>query len=148
MGAKASDADPGLYVHSTKEATVFLLIWVDDILLASSSHSAIDSAKKALMTAFDARDLGEAKFFVGLSIERKRTNRSIKLAQKLAITDLVHKFGKIMVLCMNPATVQMSRRDMQMQILQETLTPAVRLPVTSSLCAGEPSPGLHVYSPQ
>jgi transposase InsO family protein len=93
MGAQASDADPGLYVLVAQEATVFLLIWVDDILLASSSLAAISLAKKALLSAFDARDLGEAKFFVGLSIERKRTNRSIKLAQKLANTDLVTKFG-------------------------------------------------------
>jgi hypothetical protein len=93
MGAQASDSDPGLYIHATQSATVLLLIWVDDILLASASLAAISNAKKALMSAFDARDLGEAKFFVGLSIERKRTNRSIKLAQKLAITDLVDKFG-------------------------------------------------------
>jgi hypothetical protein len=93
LGAHVSDADPGLYIYKTQNETVYLLVWVDDILLASSSMNAINAVKKALMKTFDSRDLGEAKFFVGLSIERKRTNRSIKLAQKLAITDLVHKFG-------------------------------------------------------
>jgi hypothetical protein len=93
LGAQVSDADPGLYIHHGKDAIVYMIIWVDDILMASKSMAAINAVKKSLMTTFDARDLGDAKFFVGLSIERDRANRTIKIAQKLAITDLVHKFG-------------------------------------------------------
>ena len=47
------------------------------------------------MTAFEARDLGEAAFFLGMSIVRDRDNRTIKLAQERLTSDLLSKYGML-----------------------------------------------------
>jgi hypothetical protein len=93
IGAKASEADPGFYTLFTKQDMVYLIIWVDDILIASKSIKAIDNIKTALMTTFEARDLGEAKMFVGIEIDRNRKERTLKISQRRMALDLVAKYG-------------------------------------------------------
>ena len=40
---------------------IYLLLYVDDMLIASKSRSAIDKLKKDLSFEFEMKDLGEAK---------------------------------------------------------------------------------------
>jgi hypothetical protein len=71
IGALPSEADPGFYIMRNEDGTItFLIIWVDDILIASKTLSAVTGFKSKLMSAFEARDLGEAKVFVGIEIKR------------------------------------------------------------------------------
>ena len=89
----ASTADPSLYVYHDNNGSTYLLVYVDDILIAAKTLSSVTKVKKQLMEAFDARDLGEAKFFLGMTIERDRSKRTIKLCQERAVTDLIAKFN-------------------------------------------------------
>jgi hypothetical protein len=54
--------------------------------------SRIIEIKAALLKAFDAHDLGPAEFFLGMTIERDRVKRTIKLGQERAIKDLLDKY--------------------------------------------------------
>jgi hypothetical protein len=45
------------------------------------------------MSTFDARDLGEASSYLGISISRDRKKGLITLAQQRMTTDLVQRFG-------------------------------------------------------
>jgi hypothetical protein len=45
------------------------------------------------MSKFQARDLGEAKLFVGLLITRDREAKTIKLSQQRMVSELVAKYG-------------------------------------------------------
>ncbi|KAL2240897.1 UNVERIFIED_CONTAM: Retrovirus-related Pol polyprotein from transposon RE1 [Sesamum indicum] len=47
-----------------------LLVYVDDILLTGSSSSILDSVKSYLDRLFTIKDLGSAKYFVGLELAR------------------------------------------------------------------------------
>ena len=49
---------------------IFLVLYVDDILLASSDISLLLETKK-----FDMKDLGEASFVLGIEIHRDRRKR-------------------------------------------------------------------------
>jgi len=51
---------------------VFLILYVDDILLASSDISRLVETKKFLSSKFDLKDLGEASFVLGIEIHRDR----------------------------------------------------------------------------
>ena len=51
-------------------AYIYLLLYVDDMLIASKSRSAIDKLKKDLFSEFEMKDLGEAKKMLGMEIER------------------------------------------------------------------------------
>ena len=46
-----------------------------------------------MMKTFDARDLGEASYFVGWEIERDRSMKTLKITQKRMTKDLVVKYG-------------------------------------------------------
>lgn len=89
----ASEADPGLYIKHDKTATVYILVYVDDILLASTDLNAVESVKASLMSAFDVRDLGDAGMFVGMDIVRDRAARSLSINQKRMTSELVDKYG-------------------------------------------------------
>ena len=47
---------------------IYLLLYVDDMLIASKIRSAIDDLKKDL-SEFEMKDLGEAKKVLGIEIE-------------------------------------------------------------------------------
>ncbi len=62
------------------------------ILIASIDLETVTHVKAELGSIFTVRDLGEAKFFLGMEITRLEDG-SIKLSQARAIRDLVSKFG-------------------------------------------------------
>ena len=47
-----------------------LLLYVDDMLIASKNRSAINKLKKNLSSEFEMKDLGEAKKVLDMEIER------------------------------------------------------------------------------
>lgn len=92
-GFKPSNADASLYIRHDKDSTAYLLVYVDDILIITDTLQQANDIKESLMTAFDARDLGEAKFFLGMTIERDRAARTLKLSQERSITELLDKYS-------------------------------------------------------
>lgn len=82
-GYKRSCHDFCLYI---KEDTS-ILIFVDDILLVGKDELIV----KNLIKEFKAKDLGEIKQFLGMSINR--TEKEIKITQTEMIENLLEKFG-------------------------------------------------------
>ena len=70
-----------------------MLIYVDDMLIAAKKLAEVEGVKKALLSSFDARDLGEASLFLGMTIERDRSRKSIKLSQSGMTAKLVGEYG-------------------------------------------------------
>jgi histone deacetylase 1/2 len=68
IGFVASSADPSLYTFKHNGHLAYILVYVDDILIASKSIELVHTIKAKLMSSFDARDMGEASFFLGMSI--------------------------------------------------------------------------------
>ena len=105
MGFQASETDPGMYIQRRKESNVYILVYVDDILIIAKDLELVKDIKKALMTTFDARDLGEAAYFLGWEIKRDRVKKTIKVTQQRMTADLVNKYGMKNV---RPKTTPMS----------------------------------------
>ena len=72
---------------------VFLLLYVDDILLASNSTELISEIKSELSSEFDMKDLGPAKKILGIEIVRDRKKKVLKLSQEVYVRKLLKKFG-------------------------------------------------------
>ncbi len=70
MGFTASEADPGVFIAHYKGGKVFVLVYVDDILVADKSLTDIQHVKDRLTDVFKVRDLDEAKYFLGMSLDR------------------------------------------------------------------------------
>ena len=47
---------------------MYLLVYVDDILVAAKNAADIQHVKDRLKKVFRVRDLGEAEYFVGMSL--------------------------------------------------------------------------------
>jgi hypothetical protein len=97
FGFKASTADPSLYYFHGEEHgqhySIYVLVYVDDLLIASKSLRAVRNVKQHLKGPFDARDLGEAQYYLGIKISRDRGSRTVKLSQELMTTELVSRYG-------------------------------------------------------
>jgi hypothetical protein len=93
FGFVPSVADPSLFTLDNKDSTVYLLIYVDDILIAGKDKSAVDYIKEELLTRFEGRDLGEVTSYLGLNVTRDRPNFEIKVSQKAMIDNIIKEFG-------------------------------------------------------
>jgi hypothetical protein len=92
MGFSRSRADAGLYKSTGGGSPIYLLVYVDDILAATSSLAASKAFTSSLLSAFDGRDLGPATFFLGMAINRDRASRTIKITQGRMVSDLLAKY--------------------------------------------------------
>jgi len=60
---------------------IYLLLYVDDMLIASKSRSAVDKLKD-LSFEFEIKDPDEAKKMLGMEIERDHKGGKVSLTQK------------------------------------------------------------------
>jgi hypothetical protein len=64
-GFVASKSNTSLFIYCNNNITMFMLIYVDDIIVASSSPAATDALLKVLVKAFALKDLGDISLFLG-----------------------------------------------------------------------------------
>lgn len=67
------------FIRQTSTSFIALLIYVDDVIIASNDLKEIDAVKKFLHESFTIKDLGELKYFLG--IEVARSAKGIVLSQ-------------------------------------------------------------------
>jgi hypothetical protein len=79
FGFKENIEDTYIYAKFKNGKYIFLILYVDDILLASSDVSLLLETKKFLSSKFDMKDLGEASFVLGLEIHRDRSKEVLGL---------------------------------------------------------------------
>ena len=91
LGFIASKADTSLFIYNKAGVVIFVLIYVDDIIVASSSQNATNALLHDLSSEFALKDLGDLHFFLG--IEVKKTQDGIVLNQEKYITELLSRMG-------------------------------------------------------
>jgi hypothetical protein len=84
-----SKADTSLFFFNQGGVTIFVLIYVDDIIVANSTSSATQGLLRQLSQEFALKDLGDLSYF--LDIEVNRTRDGIVLTQEKYATDLLRK---------------------------------------------------------
>lgn len=85
------ESDPCLYVRRDGPKTVFLLVYVDDILVACKQAAVIDAVFEALRKEFDVTNLGLVKHFLGHEVRCNGGVYSLRLTSH--IDALIEKFG-------------------------------------------------------
>ena len=71
---------------------VFLLMYVDDILLIRNGVGLLSLVKIWLSTQFEKKDLGEVKYILGIKIFQDRKNTKIVVSQATYIDKLLVKY--------------------------------------------------------
>jgi len=83
QGFKRSLYDCCVYHNKVEDGSmIYLLLYVDDMLIAAKSMCDIQNLKILLSGEFDMKDLGAAKKILGMEIYRDRTQKRLFLSQK------------------------------------------------------------------
>lgn len=90
LGFTGSLADTSLFVLQRGKELVYLLIYVDDILITGNSKTAITTILRLLAERFSVKDSEDLNYFLGL--EAHRTPKGLHLSQRKYILDLLHKY--------------------------------------------------------
>jgi hypothetical protein len=72
FGFKGNEEDNCIYAKFKNEKFIFLILYMDDILLASSDGHLLLETKGFLSSHFDMKDIGEVSYVLGIEIHRDR----------------------------------------------------------------------------
>jgi len=95
LGFKKSDSDYCLYVLGEKKNVIYLIIFVDDLLICGKNERKLIGIKDKLSNKFKMKDLGEVKTYLGINIKHDRNKNEITLDQRDYIESLARKYGII-----------------------------------------------------
>ena len=72
---------------------IYLVLYVDDILLATKDIGMLHETKRFLSKKFEMKDLGDASFVLGIHIHLDRSRGILGLSQKSYIEKILKRFG-------------------------------------------------------
>ncbi|WVZ56227.1 hypothetical protein U9M48_006795 [Paspalum notatum var. saurae] len=93
FGFKENDEDNCIYAKFRNGRYIFLVLYVDDILLASSDMDLLLETKSFLCSNYDMKDLGEASYVLGIQIHRDRNRCILGLSQKTYTENVLKRYG-------------------------------------------------------
>ncbi|KAK4406569.1 Retrovirus-related Pol polyprotein from transposon RE1 [Sesamum angolense] len=89
-GFKQSPHDHCQFIMRTDSLFLALIVYVDDVLLTGNSMAALTDVKQYLDNLFTIKDLGHAKYFLGL--ELARSSHVTYVTQRKYLLDIVHDY--------------------------------------------------------
>jgi len=91
LGFVEAKSDTSLFVYHRGSDTIYLLLYVDDIVLTASSSALLQQTIQALQREFSMRDLGELHHFLGMHVRRCGTG--LLLSQRQYMLDILERAG-------------------------------------------------------
>jgi hypothetical protein len=91
LGFIGAKSDTSLFVFRRGSDTVYLLLYVDDIILTASSTTLLQKVTAALTTEFSMKDLGPLHHFLGMSVTRSADG--LQLSQRHYILEILDHAG-------------------------------------------------------
>lgn len=92
-GGKRTSADPCVYVFGKNEERVIVIIYVDDLILASKELDRLEYIKSKMKSTFKMTDLGQVRNILGINVQREGATGRMHLSQEKYIEDLLEKFN-------------------------------------------------------
>src|SRR4051812_18151897 len=91
-GFERSKYDSCVYIKFVDGSPIYLLLYVDDMLIAANDMNEITTLKAHLRSEFEMKDLGAAKKILGMEITRDRKSGLLFLSQQSYIKKVLHRF--------------------------------------------------------
>ena len=88
FGFKQRKVDPSLFIYRHKTHTLYLLVYVDDIILTGNHADFITLFVDQLGREFDVKDLGSLRYFLGLEVNLY--SEGLHVSQVKYMLDLLH----------------------------------------------------------
>jgi hypothetical protein len=85
--------EPCVYKKVSGSIVIFLILYVDDILLIRNDISMMEVVKSSLRKSFSVKDLGEAMYILGIKSYRDRPKSQIGLNQDAYIDKILNRIN-------------------------------------------------------
>ncbi|CAL8156198.1 unnamed protein product [Prunus armeniaca] len=86
-GFKNSHADTSLFVLTVAGHSMYILVYVDDLIITGDNTKMIDSSVDVLANRFSIKDLGQLSYFLGVEVVPNQ--QGILLSQRRCILDIL-----------------------------------------------------------
>lgn len=93
MEYKQCNGDHTVFYKHSKQQITILAVYVDDIIITGDNEEEIGRLKKCLGKAFEVKDLGQLKYFLGIEVARSK--RGIALSQRKYTLELLSDMGML-----------------------------------------------------
>jgi transposase InsO family protein len=87
LGFTASFVDTSLFFHTNGSLKIFLLIYVDDIIVTGTHPHVISAIITRMQQEFPVKDLGPLSYFLGIQVTR--TSTGLHLCQSKYVADIL-----------------------------------------------------------
>ncbi|XP_016168252.1 uncharacterized protein LOC107610763 [Arachis ipaensis] len=84
----------GIFVGNLNGAKIFVLVYVDDIIVIGKSEDTIKQVIKQLNAKFSLKDMGSLHYFLGIQVS-KTSNGGLILTQQKYIKELMRKANMV-----------------------------------------------------
>ena len=92
FGFEMNMLDECIYHKFNGRKYIFLVLYVDDILLTSNDISFFRETKNFLSKNFEMKDLGDASFVLGIKIHQDRSRGILGLSQESYIENVLKRY--------------------------------------------------------
>jgi len=92
LGFVRSEHDYCLYMLKEKDESIYLIIFVDDLLICCKKRQNLDYIKNVLSKRFQMKELGKISTYLGINIEYDEKNHEMSLDQEKYIESLARKY--------------------------------------------------------
>jgi hypothetical protein len=94
LGFTRSKEDHCVYSKLIGDHLIYLVLYVDDMLLIGNNKEITQDVKIQLSSKFDMKDLGASNFILVMEIKRDRKRRKLWLNQRKYVETILHRFNK------------------------------------------------------
>jgi hypothetical protein len=91
LGYVRSRADHYLYSKKVGNHFIYVVLYVNDMLLVINNMDLIKEVKSQLSSKFDMKDLGVANFIMGMEIKRDYANMKLWLNQRKYVETILQR---------------------------------------------------------
>lgn len=92
-GFSRSKTDYCLYYKNICGEKLYIILYVDDLLIIGSNEDQIKSLKEILSKNFKMKDMGNAKNYLGINIVQDRNKGKIEIHQIPYLKEVLRRFG-------------------------------------------------------
>ena len=82
-----------MYFKLIGHCVIYLVLYMDDMLLIRNDREIIQDLKTQLFSKFDMKDLGAANYILGMEIKRDRAKRKLWLNKRKYVENILQRFN-------------------------------------------------------
>ncbi|KAE9338779.1 hypothetical protein PF008_g11896 [Phytophthora fragariae] len=94
LGFKKCKSDPCLFVRVGQNGPVYIVLYVDDLLIGCGAEEEASSIAEALGARFQLKSLGDARFILGMELHYNTQKGELFVGQAQYISRMIARFGQ------------------------------------------------------